>query len=44
MYSRFEIYYFDQVIRNVLKTKILTVIYNILNIEKRIDVKAIPSD
>lgn len=44
MYSRFEIYYFDQVIRNVLKTKMLTVIYNILNIEKRIDVKAIPSD
>lgn len=44
MYSLFEIYYFDQVIRNVLKTKMLTVIYNILNIEKRIDVKAIPSD
>lgn len=44
MYSIFEIYYFDQVIRNVLKTKMLTVIYNILNIEKRIDVKAIPSD
>ena len=44
MYSLFEIYYFDQVIRNVLKTKMLTVIYNILNIEKHIDVKAIPSD
>lgn len=44
MYSLFEIYYFDQVIRNVLKTKMLTVIYNILNIEKRIGVKVITSD
>ena len=44
MYSLFEIYYFDQVFRNVLKTKMLTVIYNILNIEKRIGVKVITSD